>query len=747
MRKRCGGFQILLAAELLLTIVLLAGSFQKEKTVYAFFGEDVLELTQQAEDGRVFDSDRIELLPGVYQIRAWTRLAEDERVMLEMRADASFLNALRSNGINIAGEQDFEEWEVYVLDKVQTAYLHCEFYGTDADALVRLEVCRTPLGSRILLITALAFFGALDFLILFRRRVVAGKVTKRRQAVFWILTSAVILSCLPLLTDYFSFGADTAFHLRRIAYLKDTLQQGSSLPVRIQSTWVYDHGYATSLFYGDLFLLLPALLQMAGFPIMLTYKIFVFLVTAATAAIAYSSFYKCVKDEYAALAGSLIYLLLPFRLFSVYSEGAVGKYVAMAFLPLICCGMYLLYTEGTDSREYRRYKWYIVWGMSAVLQCHLITTELTAALMALFCIVFWKKTFRRQTFLQLLETVGIVLVLNAWLWVPMLYLLGTDSFWVTEVTQAGIQERGVELAGYFQLLPNKGMGGDTAGWYCEPVQLGAGAVMLLALYVIWRIGGGRKDTACSVTAVFCALLLLLSTRYFPWDAAMKLPLVGRMVGSLQFPARWMSAAAVFAAMFAAFFCRRAGEDGGRLLRMGVGAAMTVAVLSAVYHVDSIAIESGAVYLYNIENMGTLGVANGEYLLEETDLYDVSWHGPSAEEGLLWEEYEKRGTNVSIRVRNTSEETRFLELPLFGYKGYAVAEQEERQSGAAGPYIAEDRGAHGDLKLAVPAGYEGTLRISYEGLWLFHAAEAVSLAGLAAVLGLSVRAGRRKRHEI
>lgn len=736
LKKKCNGRTVLLAVEIFILLILLPGCFRKEELVEEFWGEDICDQTI-AEDGyEKFCSEMITLEPGVYQIRVWSAVADGQKMYVQMRGDNEPYKSLRNNGVTFFDGSEYDDFEVYVLNTINTAYVQCDFYNADTDSLLRLELWRTSMGRRMFLFGLTVFFGVLDFFVYFRKGIIDGRITKKQQVVFWTMTAGVLLAYFPYLTDYFSIGADSIFHWGRVAYLADELRLGRAFPVRVESTWLYGHGYASPVFYGDLFLYIPACIRLLGFSVMSSYKIFVLLVLILTAVIAYYAFKKCVKDEYAALFGSMVYLLIPYHLFNIYSRGAVGEYLAMTFLPLVCCGMYLLYTEDVTAKEYKTYKWYIIGGMSAILQSHLITTEMTAALMLLFCAALWKKTFRKQTFFQLFSAAGIVLLINAWFWVPMLYMLNKDTYHLQEVISEKGQSRGLLFAALFQLLPNKGSA-QNGMFQCEPVQIGAGAVMLFLIYIVWRLykPGKTKDKGCSLFAAAGALLVIMSTRYFPWDRAAEIPVIGYLVNSLQFPTRWMSPATLFAALFAAFFFRQIRDKGGKLSKVALGIAAAVTIMSAVYHVNSIVYEFGPVWLYNEENMGTVGVVNGEYLLEGNTDRDYYFHKPVAEDGLLWSEYEKRGTDVVITLDNTTGEERYLEVPLIGYKGYAVKELDSVEEQAEKPFVAEERGTHGDLRLAVPPGYQGSVQVFYQGFAIFHVAEAVSLVSLLALAGI------------
>lgn len=717
--KRFDGFKLLLAAELVMILLLLLTCFREEVRVYSFFGDDIGEQTTEAEGYREFSSETFELLPGVYQVRMEVSGTNDQTVFAQVKWEQASFKAVRNNGAAVLAGVSEQQFNVYVLDKVPAAYVYCRFSGSDTGMLRSLNVYRTSMGNRMLVFLLLMFFGAVDFMVIFRRRILSGRISLKKQVVFWGLAAGTMISFFPYLTDYVSWGGDIDYHFGRIAFLGAELQQKLQFPVRMQGTWLYGHGYATSLFYGDLFLYFPACLMLLGFSVMTAYKIFVFAVTALGAWIAYHCFYKCVREEYAALCGSLMYVLAPYRIFNLYNRGAVGEYLAMAFLPLVCCGMYLLYTEDVNSLNYHNHKQYIVLGMSALLQSHLITSEMTAVLMALVCALCWKKTFRRQTFIQLSETVGIVLIVNMWFLLPLLYMIRADVYQFQTVIRKEMVS-GTVLAGMLQLLPNKGSA-QTGMWQCEPIQPGAGALLLLLICFLWRIKGYKTGKACRFLGMLSVVTVVFSTR-------------------LQFPFRWMAPAAVLTAMFCAFFVLEVWEKGGIRTKILTGISVLLVAASAVYHVNDCAFQAAPLFLYNAESMRTTGVANGEWLLAGTDMGELHYHDPAAEDGLVWQDYEKKGTDISMFVQNTTEETRYLELPLMGYKGYAVTEYADTQNP---PDIAEERGAHNDLRIAIPAGYRGKIKVSWEGFPLFHAAEAVSAAGIGIILCRRWRARKRR----
>lgn len=727
LQKKCNGYMALLIAELLLIILLLPGSFSEEKRMMLLDRESIVAQMTVGEDSSQFQSERMKLAPGVYRIEIKSQLAKGQQMLVEMKCDSSSFKALHGNSVTIFSGDNYEDFNIYVADKIPTAYVQCLFMGTDGNAVEQLSVYKTNLGNKMLLFIAVLGCVILDFFVVFRKRILEGKVTGKQQIVFWTLAIGVLLAYFPYLTDYFFFGYDTTFHLSRIAHLSDSLQQGALFPVRMQGAWLCEHGYPVSMFYGDLFLYFPAVLMLIGFSIMTSYKAFVFVALVATALVAYYSFKKCVKDEYAALFGSMVYLLVPYRLFNVYGRGALGEFLAMIFLPLICCGMYLLYTDDTKSKNYKTHKWYLILGISGVLQCHLLSAEMVVIFMALVCVIFWKKTFQRKTVLQFLEATGITLLINAWFLVPLLYMMSADSYNLQKITQEDVQSRGLLLGNLLQLLPNR-ESIPTDVWGREPAHPGACAIMLLVIYAVWSYTrwkhDKKSDKICNCLAIFSVVAVVLCTGYLPWNVLREIPGIGFLAASLQFPWRWMSPATVLMSLFSAFFFGKVKKDGGVYVKTAVGIAATVMLFSTVYQVNRYVVEENPIYLYTMENIGTCQVVSAEYLLLGTNTSDIYYHNPVAENGLEWTAYEKKGTNVSLLLNNTTNETKYIEIPLIGYKGYAIEAE-----GAENVSIAEERGSHGDLRIAVPTGYQGKMRISYEGVVLFHVAEAVSLISI------------------
>ena len=344
------------------------------------------------------------------------------------------------------------------------------------------------------------------------------------------------------------------------------------------------------------------------------------------------------------------------------------------------------------------------------------------------------------------------LLLNVWFWYPLLHMLSSDTYKLQTIISESIQDRGLWFGELFQVFLNMGSA-QTGLHHTEPVQMGAAVLIMLfaALFVVLKRKLTKKaDNVANPydnkilffggLTVFC---VFFSMRFIPWDLLNTVPGVSLLVQALQFPTRLFIPATVFAAFFAMFFMLWLEKEcsSGVVQRCILSAVLILSVGSTLYHVNDISFEKLPVWLYNAENLGTQHAVNGEYLMAGTSDGEFSYHDPKTDdEGLYWYNYHKNGTDVEITVENSTAVETYLELPLIGYKGYAI-EAEEAET--ASPYFTQERGDHGDLRIAIPSGYSGELKIAYKGHWSYRVAEAISLM---TILGLSIYAAGKRRKQ-
>lgn len=753
MKKFLGGHKILLGIEVIGIVICVLFSFEPEKLVFHVGKEEIADKITTDDTGVYYRSEEFTLKPGVYKLRANGGDHEGMWYPTVLSTSGTY-KALRCDGAVVFAHQRELDIEVYVAGRVDTAFVNCNYIGEEGQPVNEISLYHTGIGWRMLAFILLLAVTGINLLVWFREGIKESRIQKDKEIVVWVLGFCVLLAYLPFTTDYFFTGADGGFHLLRIEGLKKTLLHGEQFPVRVQEYWLYGHGYAVSSFYGDLFLLFPAILRIIGFHLMDAYKMFVLAVMAGTVGIAYYSFYRCTGNRYAALLGSALYELAPYHIYNFYNRNAVGECLGMMFIPLVISGIYRIYTEDQAEACYTKAKIPLIIGLSGILQSHILTCEMTVVALLAAAVVMWKKTFQKAILKELIEAALCCLLANAWFWVPLLKMLTVDSYMLGDIVSRNIQNMGTRLAGVLQIYPYIG-GGQTGMYNCEPIQAGAAFwIMLLCCFFlrVRRRRTGRPqnpyDRIMGCGIVLSLLALFMSTRYFPWDMAAQIPGIGMLATAIQFPTRLLAAVTLFCAFTFSFFVLWLREESkawekqtGKAIVAGCIVAVSVtAVWAALYHVNDISYNMKPLRLYTAENMGNIGVSNGEYLLADMKPKEMGYHDPVADEGLLWENYTKEGLEIQMHIENPTGRELYVELPLTGYRGYGL-DADER---AGMPYVTEDRGAHGDLRIAVPAGYAGNIKVSYKGFAVYRVAEGVSFLFILICMGMCIRQKYRRK---
>lgn len=595
------------------------------------------------------------------------------------------------------------------------------------------------------LLCRLAAFAAVDALLLvcWRRVPLPGGGAGRAAAL--ALGGITVLACLPLFTSNVVAGHDLLFHLNRIEGLARGIASGQ-LPVRIQPFWLSGNGYAASVFYGDLFLYLPAMLRLLGVPVQAAYKFYVFAVTLATAVLTWWCVRRMLRDNAAALAASGLYTLSAYRMVDVYTRGAVGEYTALLFLPLVFYGLWRIFTQPNGQKAPR-----LIWlpaavGYAGLLQSHLLTGEMTGLLTLLICLVLIRRVFRRNTFWPLCKVVAGASAASSWFLVPLFDYLLRGNYKVNEMEQyGGVQVAAAFPAQLFGLLfdgSTRYLNLSSDQGTIQEMALGMGtAVLLCALLFMaatfllepcddprWKMG-----RHCLWLGALCALM---ATTWFPWEALGNWSsLIERLAQMLQYPWRWIGPATLLwvLAGAAALALLRVRPD-WRNLAAGVLAVLCLVSWGSL--TQTMLHEGPVRNYYSAASLNNNNVANGEYLPIGADEEVLAASTEPTASGVTITSWTQ--ADLKAQVTAASETGGTVTVPILCYPYY----QAQDETGAA-LAVAPDPVTQ-QVCVTLPAGYAGTFTVSFREPWHWRAAEAVSLVSLAALaLWAGVTARRKK----
>ena len=617
-------------------------------------------------------------------------------------------------------------------------------YGEGQLYLYGITLTEQPIyrAARLVGFVLLAALLDLALLLLFACGDENAPARRRQYAVPLVLAGIALLASLPLFSNYLYFGHDLDYHLQRITAMAAELSYGQ-FPVRLTTDSLNGYGYANPLCYCELFLTLPALLYNAWLPLRTCYQVYIFAVTLATAAIAYYSFGTITASRKLGLLGAGLYTLSCYRMVCIYVRAAVGEYTAIAFLPLILAGLYNIYT--TEKPRFAQWA-PMAFGMAALVQCHLLSCELIALLLVVFCLLRLRETLRPARLLAWLKAALLALALSAWYFFPFLISTREINLMVNGPLIGKIQGQGTYLV---QLFSPFGCGyGGTADGTSNDMTLTIGlplavGFMLVIYCLLRRERWQQQETLRRMQTVFgfAMLTLVLSLRVFPWDGVQNWlgRAAGKMAGMFQYPWRFLSLATVLLCLAVLLAVQLLQEKNVRLAK-GAAAALAACALLTVGVVQTQITTGMSEQAYNVflnrQPNATTGV--GEYLIDGTSGYETIWAQPKpGSEELQLLSYEKRGGKAYLTVENDGDAAD-ISVPIFNYGHYYAVDE------ATGDAYALGTGENARITLNIPAGYTGTIVIAYHAPVYWRAFELVSLLALIGSVGWGVSQRKKKQ---
>lgn len=743
---------ILIVIQIFVCICCFAG-YRKEHTVYDFTGENIVSdhvllnnFMESQKDGYYIDSTmeaetdfastpQINLGRGQYKIVLHYQTDSGSNAYHITADNADFREMLGNYHKTLSPDRTTYTTDLWISRELKNFEVQFDYGGESYFFVSQVEIMQTGnrmIGWGVLLLVAFLCF---DYCFLFQdkwKKKLADREWKNRML---ILGMIVMFSMLPLLSPYLMDGYDLKFHLTRIEGIKDGLQSGQ-FPVRMQPNWMNGYGYGTSLFYGDILLYVPALLRLFGCSVQTAYKWFISFINVLSAGIAYYSFKRIFGSEKLGLLGCMLYTTSIYRINCLYIRTTLGEYCASIFLPLILTAVYeILWHEEADKIP--RDSWIIgVAGFSGVILTHIISTELTVLFILVLSIVFWKRTFRKETIKEYLKIATGTFVCTLWFILPFLDMW-SGEYWFNAEESASyfMQTQGVFINQLLNLFPY--VAGETREYSIIEglairnelsFAIGGGLLAGILLFILYGINYGKKTDknfrrgiGLLVTG---GILTYMMTIYFPWDDLQNLHnILYFMIKNIQFPWRLFGLTTLILTMLACLSIqlfhhldKNKGQEAYILI-------LIFAVISSGSLIGSIISNNEVLYLHNEDDLTTYDTGAGEYLPANANI-SVTREVLQAvfSEGVQPESVEREYQKFYIVCSNQTEKEGYIDLPLFYYKGYHVktAEREE---------LTVERNENGGLRVILPEGFEGEIRVNYTGEWYWRAAEIISLIGI------------------
>lgn len=734
--KKKNAFWGIVILQISILVALIAFAVFKEADGYEFTANDLVYIEDEGE-GQVILSPYVVLHQGSYRVLTEYELDGGAGSFSLVNYGKASEDILTNSRVELREGKHNLQNDFYVRWKLEgVSVKFCTAPGENVE-VKNIRIIETTVFLKQSILYLIGIFFMVDIVLFYHwyRKDSRGKTRGiDKREVETILLIALIAS-LPLGLHYLLNGQDMEFHLLRIEGLYEALRCGQ-FPVRMHPNYMEGYGYPTGIFYPELFLYFPALLRLMGVPLMHAYKWFVLVQNIATAGVAWYSGKILFRKKTDAAVFCLLYTLAPYRLINTYYRAAVGESLAMIFLPLIVAGMYLLLANtDLDRRTTRHAVVLLVIGMTGVLQSHILSCELVAIFVIGAILLCWKRFWRKKVWLSFAGAVGITVMLNLWFLIPFISAAGLEVK-VLLMTPGILTHQGLNIWQLFAFLPEasghsmslqEGIAGEM------PFQLGWAVVllMLFAMYGIATMWKNRKESRSGLGVVVTCLGLValwMTTHLFPWDVVGRIPKIGKILNTVQFPWRYLGIATLLLTI-AGLIAMQLWQN-EKVKQMVLVAVSVVSAITALWFFQSMISNADYYAVYDGAGLDSYALVGEEYLYQGTDL-DLLRERANRED---W--YVQSGTNVTCVIEPFGDKTDYR-LPLLYYPWYVA------KDAVTGEEINIVKGENNVAFLELPEDYNGAVKVSFEEPAAWKVGNVISLVTLISLM-VCVYIGRRKK---
>lgn len=362
-----------------------------------------------------------------------------------------------------------------------------------------------------------------------------------------------LLSSLPLSCAYVMEGGDILIWLGRIEEVKENLSKGSFLMFPSAELTVARNGQISAL-YSNVWLLIPAMIRMAGGSITLAYRLYMLLLQALALFAAKKMFENLFSDENTVLMGVLLYMMSPYRLYVCYDKASLGMAAAWALIPLAVWGI------ADAVRLKAGWKGFI--KHTAVTGLTLAAIGYADGMLLLFTLgvgvlgILW---YRRPAGLAALAAGGI-LYIPGMIYFARYILKGGMEVWGLPL--GSIASRGYSVGQFF------------SSWTYRENSPGLGLGLMIALIVLFWLafteGSLEIVKKYGYFVILLCVLGFMSMSSFPWDFVQRAgePFL-RLVPLMETPGMAFGFATLAASVLGAYGVECAGKQSHSFVRLGL----------------------------------------------------------------------------------------------------------------------------------------------------------------------------------
>ena len=474
-----------------------------------------------------------------------------------------------------------------------------------------------------------------------------------------------ILFCIPLYKSSMYTGADIGFHISRIKNISDGLR-AHTFPVYVYPYINNGFGYASPMFYCDIFLLFSALLYILGVPIIMVWKITLFIYALISGITIYHLSKTVFDSKVVQVFCTIIYMFSNVRINYYYYGGGLGNIIALSFLPLLLLSFYKLFVLKENC--------YKLLGISfaLILLSHLLSF-LISVIFFLFLLIIDIKNIDKERIICISKAALLAIALSAWFLFPCIEQLLSQEFWssflkdTTNVVYFKTSQKPISqvFSDYiFNTSPNQHYLG---------IIYSIGGILC---YLIYKIKNKFKSNKIMDAMAFIMIVAL----FFETDIV---PLYNTFLRQFQFIWRIN----IFLAPFAVFIIGKTIDElRTRNVIIGLMSVYLICNVTYVYKFfitskdnwpDELTYEEirskGLSILNDTHGFNLVELGQGEYLplTNSYNYYGANTNIVFANEESAVFDFDRVGTTISFSTNYSWSD--YIYMPLSYYKGYYYQE--------------------------------------------------------------------------
>lgn len=255
------------------------------------------------------------------------------------------------------------------------------------------------------------------------------KIIKNKKQLIIFIIILTLISTLPIfIIDGLPYGGDLNFHLKRIEAIKTNYEHGN---YPIYYNYLNGYGYASGIFYPDLFLNIPAIIYYLGINLFTSYKIFLFIIKLCSLISIYFSVKAITNKKQSGLLALILYAFSSYCFIDMFERGALAETLTIIFIPLVIRGIYeIIYKE---PKKY----YLLAFGMLGLLHSHIISLYIMTIFLIIYVLINVKK-LNKQKISAILKSIILFILIGCHFLLPLLEQMIDGNFYYNKITNTNI---------------------------------------------------------------------------------------------------------------------------------------------------------------------------------------------------------------------------------------------------------------------------------------------------------------------